>query len=285
MNASEVRHVGVVGAGLMGSGIAEVAARAGLDVTFLEPNDELVAAGRERIEASTGTAAERGKLGADERDAILRRVRGTAEIEAFAAVDLVIEAATENEAAKLEVFRLLDAVVRPGVVLASNTSSIPIGRLAAATSRPGLVIGIHFFNPPPVMALVELIPAAATAPETLAFARAWAESLGKTCVVSKDEAGFIVNRMLIPFLHDAVRLLEGEVSTREDIDAACRLGLGHPMGPLQLADLIGLDTVASIGDVLHAAHGEERMGPPPLLRRLVAEGKLGRKSGEGFYRY
>jgi 3-hydroxybutyryl-CoA dehydrogenase len=147
------------------------------------------------------------------------------------------------------------------------------------------VIGIHFFNPPPVMPLVELIPAATTSEETLAFARAWAESLGKTCVVSRDEAGFIVNRVLIPFLNDAARLLEDGVATREDIDAACRLGLGHPMGPLQLADLIGLDTVAAIGDVLADADADERVAPPPIVRRLVAEGKLGRKAGEGFYRY
>jgi 3-hydroxybutyryl-CoA dehydrogenase len=283
--AAAVRRVGVVGAGLMGSGIVEVAARAGADVTFVEPTRELVDAGRARIERSLGTAVDRGKLEAAERDAIVRRISGATSLGGLTHVDLVVEAATEDEAAKLDVFRRLDAVTRPDVVLASNTSSIPIARLAAATDRPDRVIGIHFFNPPPVMPLVELIPATTTSEDTIDLARAWAVSLGKTTVVSRDEAGFIVNRVLIPFLNDAIGLLDRGVATREDIDTACRLGLGHPMGPLQLADLIGLDTVAAIGDVLASANGEERFGPPSMLRRLVEEGKLGRKTGEGFYRY
>jgi 3-hydroxybutyryl-CoA dehydrogenase len=282
---SDVRRVGVVGAGLMGSGIAEVAARAGAGVTFVEPTEELVAAGRERIERSLGTAVDRGKLDPSERDAVFARITGATDLDALRDADVVVEAATEDEAAKLDVFRRLDVVTRPQIVLASNTSSIPIARLADATRRPDRVIGIHFFNPPPVMPLVELIPAASTSRDTLAFAESWTASLGKTTVVSRDEAGFIVNRILIPFVNDAVRLLDAGVATRDDIDTACRLGLGHPMGPLQLADLIGLDTVAAIGDVLASAHGEGRSAPPPLLRRLVAEGKLGRKSGEGFYRY
>jgi 3-hydroxybutyryl-CoA dehydrogenase len=280
-----VRRVGVVGAGLMGSGIAEVAARAGASVTFVEPTPDLVATGRARIERSLATAVDRGKLDAGERDAIVGRISGATDLSALGDVDLVVEAATEDEAAKLEVFRRLDAATPPGAVLASNTSSIPIARLAAATGRPDRVIGIHFFNPPPVMPLVELIPAGPTSEPTLSLARSWAASLGKTTVVSRDEAGFIVNRVLIPFLNDAVRLLDDGVATREDIDAACRLGLGHPMGPLQLADLIGLDTVAAIGEVLASANDDQRLGPPALLRRLVAEGKLGRKSGEGFYPY
>ena len=280
-----VRRVGVVGAGLMGSGIAEVAARAGASVTFVEPTPDLVAAGRARIERSLATAVDRGKLDAGERDAIIGRISGATDLAALGDIDLVVEAATEDEAAKLEVFRRLDAVTPSGAILASNTSSIPIARLAAATDRPDRVIGIHFFNPPPVMPLVELIPAGSTSETTVALARSWAASLGKATVVSRDEAGFIVNRVLIPFLNDAVRLLEDGVATREDIDAACRLGLGHPMGPLQLADLIGLDTVAAIGEVLAAANGDERLGPSAMLRRLVAEGKLGRKSGEGFYPY
>jgi 3-hydroxybutyryl-CoA dehydrogenase len=269
----------------MGSGIVEVAARAGADVTFVEATEELARAGRERIERSLATAVDRGKLDAAERDDVLRRIRSATDLGTLAEADVVVEAATEDDTAKLEVFRRLDAVTRPQAVLASNTSSIPIARLASVTGRADRVIGIHFFNPPPVMPLVELIPAASTSEATLGFAQAWAESLGKTTVVSRDEAGFIVNRVLIPFLNDAVQLLDRGVATREDIDTACRLGLGHPMGPLQLADLIGLDTVAAIGDVLVAANGDERFGPPPLLRRLVAEGKLGRKTGEGFYRY
>jgi 3-hydroxybutyryl-CoA dehydrogenase len=285
VDVSEVRHVGVVGAGLMGSGIAEVVARAGTRVTFVEGSPELVEAGRARIEDSLAAAVTKGKLGADDRDAALVRLEGADDLAALADCDLVVEAATEDPEAKEAIFARLGELTRPEVVLASNTSSIPIARLAEASARPDRVIGIHFFNPVPVMPLVELIPAASTSPETLAMARAWAGSLGKECVVSKDEAGFIVNRVLIPFLNDAVRLLEDGVATREDIDAACRLGLGHPMGPLQLADLIGLDTVAAIGEVLAGAHGDERLGPPTLLRRLVAEGKVGRKSGEGFYPY
>jgi 3-hydroxybutyryl-CoA dehydrogenase len=285
VDASEVRHVGVVGAGLMGSGIAEVVARAGTRVTFVEGSPELVEAGRARIEDSLAAAVTKGKLAEDDRDAALARLEGADDLSALAECDLVVEAATEDPGAKEAIFARLGQVSRSDVVLASNTSSIPIARLAEASGRPDRVVGIHFFNPVPVMPLVELIPAASTSPETLMFARAWAGSLGKECVVSKDEAGFIVNRVLIPFLGDAVRLLEDGVATREDIDAACRLGLGHPMGPLQLADLIGLDTVAAIGEVLADAHGDERLGPPALLRRMVAEGRLGRKAGEGFYRY
>jgi 3-hydroxybutyryl-CoA dehydrogenase len=284
-DGTTIRRVGVVGAGLMGSGIVEVVARSGAAVSFVEPSDELVAAGHARIARSLATAVERGKLDADERDAIVDRISAATDLDALADVDLVVEAATEDEGAKLEVFRRLDQVTEPGTILASNTSSIPISRLAGATGRPGDVIGIHFFNPPPVMALVELIPASTTSEATLDTARGWVASLGKTTVVSRDEAGFIVNRVLIPFLNDAVGLLERGVATREDIDTACRLGLGHPMGPLQLADLIGLDTVAAIGEVLAAANDDERFGPPALLRTLVADGKLGRKSGEGFYRY
>ena len=284
-DGTTIHRVGVVGAGLMGSGIVEVAARAGAEVTFVEPTQELVLAGRERIARSLGTAVERGKLDAVERDAIVARIAASTDLGALADVDLVVEAATEDEAAKLAVFRRLDAVTRSEVILASNTSSIPIGRLASATRRPAEVIGIHFFNPPPVMPLVELIPAASTSEETLAAAETWAASLGKTTVVSRDEAGFIVNRVLIPFLNDAIGLLDRGVATREDIDTACRLGLGHPMGPLQLADLIGLDTVAAIGEVLATANADDRFGPPPMLRRLVEEGKLGCKTGEGFYPY
>jgi 3-hydroxybutyryl-CoA dehydrogenase len=284
-DGTTIHRVGVVGAGLMGSGIVEVVARSGASVTFVEPTDELVAAGRARVARSLATAVERGKLDADERDAIVDRISAATDLDALADVGLVVEAATEDEGAKLEVFRRLDQVTEPGTILASNTSSIPIERLAGATGRPGDVIGIHFFNPPPVMPLVELIPAASTSEATLEAARSWVASLGKTTVVSRDEAGFIVNRVLIPFLNDAVGLLERGVATREDIDTACRLGLGHPMGPLQLADLIGLDTVAAIGEVLAAANDDERFGPPALLRTLVADGKLGRKSGEGFYPY
>jgi 3-hydroxybutyryl-CoA dehydrogenase len=285
VEARDVGHVGVVGAGLMGSGIAEVVARAGCRVTFVEGSDELAAAGRARIERSFDAAVRRGKLAGAEAAEALARIDAATDISDLRACDLVVEAATEDLAAKQAVFRRLGEVTKPEAVLASNTSSIPIVELAVASGRPERVIGIHFFNPPPVMALVELIPSIATSPETLAFARDWARSLGKETVTARDEAGFIVNRVLIPFLNDAVAMLDRGAASRDDIDTACRLGLGHPLGPLQVADLIGLDTVAQIGEVLLAEFGEPRYAPPPLLRRLVAAGRLGRKSGQGFYRY
>jgi 3-hydroxybutyryl-CoA dehydrogenase len=285
MDASQVRTVGVVGSGIMGSGIAELAARAGAEVVVVERDAELLERGRARIEGSLTKAVERGKLPAEERDAVLARVRGTTDLSELADADLVIEAATEDIDAKLELFRRLDEITRPEVVLASNTSSLPIGSLAEATERPAQVVGMHFFNPAPVMALVELIASEDTSEETSAFAEAFAKRLGKTTVRSKDRAGFIVNRLLIPYLNSAVRLLEDGIATREDIDTAIELGLRHPMGPLRLIDEIGLDTTMHVADVLFEAFGEPTDAPPELLKRLVAEGRLGRKSGAGFYDY
>jgi 3-hydroxybutyryl-CoA dehydrogenase len=280
----DVRHVGVVGCGLMGSGIVEVLARAGADVTYVEGTDELVARGRASIERSVGKAVERGKLDPADAESLLGRIRGVTDLTGLGGADLVIEAATEDVEAKLSIFRTLGEITRPEVVLASNTSSIPIVELAIASGRPDRVIGMHFFNPPTVMALLELTPALTTSDETLAFVQSYGtEVLGKTCVRSKDQAGFIVNRLLVPYLFDAVRLLDEGFATREDIDTAVHLGLAHPMGPLTLMDLIGLDTMLSIGEVLHAEFREERYAPPPLLRRMVAAGHLGRKSGGGFY--
>jgi 3-hydroxybutyryl-CoA dehydrogenase len=282
----DVRHVGVVGCGVMGSGIVEIVARSGAEVVFIENNEELVANGRALLERSIGKAVERGKLDASDAKAALDRVHGYVDLGALAGSDLVIEAATENVQAKLGVFRRLGEVTRPEVVLASNTSSIPIVELAVASARPDKVVGMHFFNPPPVMALLELIPALTTSDETLAFVRAYGtDVLGKTCVLARDEAGFIVNRLLIPYLNDAIRLLENASATREDIDAAVHLGLAHPLGPLALSDLIGLDTTLAIGEVLFDEFGDPRYAPPPLLQRMVAAGKLGRKSGAGFYEY
>jgi 3-hydroxybutyryl-CoA dehydrogenase len=270
----------------MGSGIIEVCARAGMTVIFVEGSDELVGTGRERVERSLATAVQRGKIPASDADDALGRVRGTSELDALGEVELVIEAATEDPEAKREIFRRLGELTGEDVVLASNTSSIPIGSLGEASGRPASVIGMHFFNPVPVMKLVELTPSEATSEETYASARGFAtDVLGKTCVRSSDEAGFIVNRLLIPYLFDAIRLYERGFATREDIDTAIELGLAHPMGPLRLSDLIGLDTVLNIGEVLHRAFDEDRYAPPARLRELVDAGKLGRKSGEGFYTY
>ncbi|HEX7246917.1 MAG TPA: 3-hydroxybutyryl-CoA dehydrogenase [Actinomycetota bacterium] len=285
MEAGEVRTVGIVGCGLMGSGIVEVVARAGLDAIYLEPTDDLVEAGRARIDASTSRALDRGKLTTEERDAISGRVGGVTDAAAFSDVDLVIEAATEDPAIKLETFRTLDEVTKPEVVLASNTSSIPIATLGAATSRPDRVIGMHFFNPPPVMKLLELTPSLSTSAETVELARGFGELLGKTVVVAKDHAGFIVNRLVIPYLCAAINLYDEGFASREDIDASMTLGMNHPMGPLALADFIGLDTVLQIAEVLHGEFLDPRYAPPPRLRRMVEAGHLGKKSGRGFYDY
>ena len=285
VRAEDVRSVGVVGCGLMGSGIVEVCARAGCAVTYVEPTQELVEAGRARIERSVNKAVEHGKLERADGPVVLGRISGATELGALAGCDLVIEAATEDLEAKLEVFRGLGAVTPTDIVLASNTSSIPIVELARATGRPERVIGMHFFNPPPVMALLELIPAITTSPETLAFAEAFGERLGKTTVVAKDHAGFIVNRLLCPFLNDAARLFDEGLATREDIDAAIFFGLRHPMGPLALMDLVGIDTCVHVADVLFREFGDVRYKAPQVLRRMVAAGHLGRKTGRGFYEY
>ena len=285
MRAENVRTVGVVGCGLMGSGIVEVSARAGASVVFLEPTEELVAQGRHRIEVSTLRAVEREKLSQAERSDLLGRISGTTDIVDLADVDLVIEAATEDHDMKVELFHRLDEVTRPEIVLASNTSSIPIADLGAATKRPDKVMGMHFFNPVPVMDLIELVKAITTSDETMELGRAWGARLGKTTVGSRDRAGFIVNMLLIPYLNSAVRMLEEGFATREDIDAAIRLGLNHPMGPLQLIDLIGVDTTMFVANVLYEEFKEPLFAPPPLLRRMVTAGYLGRKAGQGFYEY
>ena len=285
MRGEDVRSLGVVGCGLMGSGIVEVAARAGQRVTYLEATEDLVAAGRARIERSLARAVERGKLTAEERDAALELISGTTDLGAFGEADLVIEAATEDRETKLDVFRRLGEVTKPEVVLASNTSSIPIVDLANASGRPERVLGLHFFNPVPVMSVVEVVRAITTSEATLAFGTAYCGRLGKSTVLSKDRAGFIVNTLLIPYLNHAIAMLDEGFATREDIDAAIQLGLNHPMGPLTLADLIGLDTCLQIGEVLYEEFRDARFAPPPLLRRLVSAGHLGRKTGRGFYPY
>jgi 3-hydroxybutyryl-CoA dehydrogenase len=285
MRAEDVRTVGVIGCGLMGSGISEVVARAGQTAVVLETSDELVERGRQRIETSTLRAVERGRLDAEERTAVLERISLTTDVQDLADVDLVIEAATEDHDTKVGMFRRLDEVTKPEVILASNTSSIPIADLGAATSRPDKVLGMHFFNPVPVMGLIELVRAISSSDDTMAFGRAYGVVLGKTTVESRDRAGFIVNALLIPYLNGAIRMLEDGFATREDIDTAVHLGLNHPMGPLQLIDLIGLDTHLFIANVLFEEFKEPTFAPPPLLRRMVTAGRLGRKVGRGFYDY
>ncbi|MFB3738656.1 MAG: 3-hydroxybutyryl-CoA dehydrogenase [Candidatus Velamenicoccus archaeovorus] len=285
MRAEDVRRVGVVGCGVMGSGIVEVCARAGLDVRFLEATPELVERGRGLIETSTLRAVERGKLSEAERQTALGRVSATTNVEDLHDRELVIEAATEDHAVKRDLFRRLDEVTPPGAILASNTSSIPIADLGAVTKRPDKVIGLHFFNPVPVMGLIEIVKSITTSDEAVEFARAFGVVLGKTTVLSRDRAGFIVNMLLIPYLNGAVRMLEEGFATREDIDTAIHLGLNHPMGPLTLIDLIGVDTTLFVANVLYEEFKEPFFAPPPLLKRMVTAGHLGRKSGRGFYEY
>lgn len=266
----------MVGLGLMGSGIAELCARADLDVVAVETDETRLEAGLDRVRDSLARAVDRGKLDARAAERARTRIVGALAVEALADRDLVIEAASEDEALKLELFARLDALAGPSTTLASNTSAIPIGRLAAATTRPDRVVGLHFFNPAPVMGLVEVIPAASTSADTFERARAFAIRLGKTPVRAPDRPGFIVNALLIPYLLDGIRMLERGDATAVDIDTAMRLGCGHPMGPLELADLAGLDTVA-------AAARSLGLEPPAALARLIAAGDLGRKSGRGFY--
>jgi 3-hydroxybutyryl-CoA dehydrogenase len=285
MKAEDVRRVGVVGCGLMGSGIVEVCARAGLQVTFVEADAERVRGGHALIARSLARAEERGKLDAETRDRVLASVASSTELDALADADLVIEAVVELPQEKQRVFATLDEVTRPDVVLASNTSSIPIVEIAGATKRADRVLGMHFFNPPPVMALLELVRSIETSDETMTFARAMGERLGKRVVVAKDRAGFIVNMLLVPYLNGAIRMYDEGFATAEDIDAAVSLGLNHPMGPLTLLDYIGLDTAMFVAEVLYQEFKEPSYAPPPLLKRMVAAGRLGRKSGRGFYEY
>jgi 3-hydroxybutyryl-CoA dehydrogenase len=283
MEPEDIRKVGIVGAGIMGSGITEVVARTGTETVFVETDDERVGKGRAAIERSMARAVERGKLDAGERDAALGRISGTTDIADAADADLVIEAATEDMETKLDLFRRLDELTRPDVVLASNTSSLPIIDLAMVTKRPELVVGMHFFNPPPIMRLLELVPSIRTAPDTLEFARAYGEHLSKVTVVSKDRAGFIVNFLLQPYLNSAIEMLDEGFATRDDIDNAVKLGLGHPMGPFELLDLIGLDTADYISNVLFDEFKDPLYASPTLLKRMISAGYLGRKSGKGFY--
>jgi 3-hydroxybutyryl-CoA dehydrogenase len=269
----------------MGSGIAEVCARAGYATVVREINEDLLAAGRQRIEQSLETAVRRNKLAADERDATLGRLTGTTSLEDFGGCDLVIEAATENPDIKRRTFEELDRVCPPHAILASNTSSIPIIQMATATRRPDQVLGMHFMNPVPVMPLIEFVRTLTTSEATLETARRFGESLGKRIIVSKDRAGFIVNFLLIPYLCEAIRMLEQGFATREDIDLGMMLGTSYPMGPFKLLDFVGLDTTLYIADIMFDEFKDPRFAAPTLLRQMVAAGYLGRKSGRGFYNY
>jgi 3-hydroxybutyryl-CoA dehydrogenase len=284
---SDITRVGVIGAGLMGSGIAEVCARAGLDVLVREISDAALAAGRARIEKSLDRGLAAGKLTAPDRDAALGRLSYSTSLGDLADRDLVIEAATENPEIKSALFAELDEVVkRPDAILATNTSSIPVVEVARATTRPARVIGLHFFNPAPVQQLVEVIPSVLTGQDTAARARAFVtEVLGKTAIGAPDRSGFVVNALLAPYLLSAIRMLEAGHATAEDIDTGMTLGCAHPMGPLKLADLIGLDTLKAIADSMYAEYKEPLYAAPPLLLRMTAAGLLGRKAGRGFYDY
>jgi len=281
----DVQKVGVIGCGIMGSGIVEVCAKAGADVTYVEVSDEKAERGKASIEKSLGKAVDRGKIPAEDRDAALGRITSSTDLGELADMDLVIEAATENLETKLEIFRTLDKVTRPEIILATNTSSLPIIQMAMVTERPDKVIGTHFFNPPPVMKLLEVIRAITTSDETVDFVKGFSERIGKTTVMAKDRAGFIVNYLLTYYLNSAIRMLDEEFATKEDIDTAVKLGLSHPLGPFELLDLIGLDTMMAVAEVLYDEFRDPDVAPPPLARRMVQAGFLGRKTGKGFYDY
>jgi len=280
-----IQRVGVVGCGLMGAGIAEVCAKAGYPVVVREATAGLLTAGLSRISSSMARAVARGKLAGVERDAAWARITGVIELGALAECDLVVEAVPENLELKRQVFADLDAVAPAHAILASNTSSLAVTDMAAATRRPDKVLGIHFMQPVPVMPLLEMVRTFLTSEETFQSAKAFGESLGKTIVVSKDTPGFIVNLLLIPYLLQAVEALERGVATKEDFDTAIKLGLNHPMGPFTLLDFVGLDTTLFVADAVFEETKDPRFAAPPLLRRMVSAGYLGRKSGKGFYEY
>lgn len=269
----------------MGAGIAEVCARAGCEVVLADVDETAIARGSTSIEKSLAKAVEREKVTAADAVSTLDRLTTTTELADLSRSEIVIEAVIESESVKRSLFTELDGILGEGAIIASNTSSIPIVRLATATQRPESVAGMHFFNPAPVMPLVEVVSSLLTSPDVAATVTAFAVELGKHPVQAKDRAGFIVNALLLPMLVDAVRMFEAGVASAEDIDAALVLGANHPMGPLALADLIGIDTVVAVSEVLHAEFAEPRYAPSPLLRRMVDAGHLGRKTGQGFYKY
>ncbi|MET0151076.1 MAG: 3-hydroxyacyl-CoA dehydrogenase NAD-binding domain-containing protein [Candidatus Binatia bacterium] len=281
----EIRTVGVVGAGQMGGGIAQVAAQADLDVILYDVAPKMFARALGGIQRSLARLSEKGKLGGRDVVRLIGRIRTTASFDDLAGADVVIEAAPEDFDIKKDVFARLDSICRPGVILASNTSSISLTQLGATTQRPAQVIGMHFMNPPAVLQLVEIVRGLATSDETCDTVRALAERMGKVTILAKDYAGFIVNRILLPMINEAIYAVYEGVGSVEDIDSGMKLGTNQPMGPLALADLIGLDTCLAILERLHTSLGEDKYRPCPLLRNYVAAGYLGRKAGKGFYDY
>jgi 3-hydroxybutyryl-CoA dehydrogenase len=280
-----VGRVGVVGCGLMGGGIAQVVAQAGFPTTVVEASQELLDRGLGAVRRNLDGLVERGRLDAGARDAAWGRLTWSLRLEDLADADLVIEAITENIELKRQTFSRLDQICPPRALLATNTSSCRVIEMAAATRRPGQVVGLHFFNPAPVMKLVEVVRTILTSEESVKAAWAFVQALGKTPVATQDTTGFIVNRLLVPYLLEAVRMLEAGTASKEDIDQAMKLGCGYPMGPFTLLDLVGLDTTLFVAEVMFDEFREPRFAPPPLLRRMVLAGQLGRKSGKGFYDY
>lgn len=282
---AEIRKVAVLGCGLMGSGIAEVCAKAGYDTRVREVNDDFAQRGRASIEKSLGKAVEKGKLEAAVRDEILGRITMTTRLADLKDCDLIIEAVTENLDMKNEMFRELDGICPEHTIFASNTSSLTIAAMAAATNRPHRFVGLHFFNPVPVMKLVEVVRSIATEPAAFRAAYDFAASLGKTPIEAKDTSGFVVNRLLVPYMLDAIRCLEQGLATIEDIDTGMTLGTGYPMGPFVLGDFVGIDTLYYISEIMFEEFREARFAPPPLLKRMVTLGYYGRKTKRGFYDY
>ncbi len=280
-----IETIGIVGCGQMGAGIAEICALSSYQVIVYGRNEDVRPACRARIKQSLDRAVSRGKLSAYEAEAAVRRVHGTAYLAGLAAADLAIEAVAEDLALKQSIFRSLDDILRPEAILATNTSSLSVTELAIVTRRPDRVLGMHFFNPVPVMRLLELVRGLHTSDETMALVRKVGAYLGKTTITAPDTPGFIVNRLLIPYVVEAIAARESGLDSAETMDLGVRLGMGHPLGPLALADLIGLDTTLAIADVLFAAYADPRFKAPPLLRRMVAVGRLGRKTGRGFFEY
>jgi 3-hydroxybutyryl-CoA dehydrogenase len=281
----EVKQVGVVGCGQMGGGITQVCAQSGYQVVVSEVNEELLRRGLAQVKSSLDRAVEKGKMSEADKEAALSRIKGTTDIKDFSGCDLVIEAAVENLELKKSIFAELDKTCPKHAILATNTSCLSIIDMAMATSRPDKVLGVHFFNPAPVMKLVEIVKTIATSEETLKIATAFGQSLGKTPVIAQDAPGFIVNRLMVPQLLNAIRMVEAGVATKEDIDTAMTLGLNHPLGPLSLADLVGLDTLYFIAEAIYAEFKDPQFAPPTLLKKMVTAGWLGRKTGKGFYEY